>query len=53
VLDVLAQALGVGSTGRAKSNGLARLAGQWSDDEHETFERANAATEQIDQELWR
>lgn len=35
-----------------RSNGLARLAGTWSDEEHEQFEAAIAATEEIDDELW-
>ena len=52
VLDVLERALGVGR-GRRRSNGLAELAGTWSDEEHERFEAAIASTEQIDEELWR
>jgi hypothetical protein len=51
VLDLLSQAVGLGH-GR-RSNGLAQLAGSWSDEEHEVFERAVAETEQIDEELWR
>lgn len=50
VLDVLERALGVG---RSRSNGLAELAGSWSEAEHESFEKAIAATEQVDEELWR
>ena len=52
VLDLLEQALGVGAT-RRRSNGLAALAGTWSEEELERFEDAIAAHEQIDEELWR
>ena len=51
VLDLLRQGLGVGP--RARSNGLARVAGTWSEDEFREFEQATAAFEQIDEELWR
>jgi hypothetical protein len=50
VLDLLSQAAGIG--GR-RSNGVAELAGTWSREEHDAFERAVAETEQIDEELWR
>jgi len=52
VLDLLEQALGVGNT-RRRSNGLAALAGTWSEEEFERFEEAIAAHEQVDEELWR
>ncbi len=52
VLQLLSQGLGVG-IGRSRKNGLARLAGTWTVDEHEQFETAIASTEQIDEELWR
>jgi len=52
VLGLLEQALGVGA-GRRRSNGLAALAGTWSEEEFERFEEAIAAHEQIDEELWR
>lgn len=52
VIELLGQSLGVGE-GRRRSNGLARLAGTWTPEEHERFEAAVAATEQIDEELWR
>ena len=52
VLDLLAQGLGLDADG-TRSNGLARLAGTWSAQEHRDFEAAIAATEQIDEELWR
>ena len=51
VLELLAQALGV-TSGR-RSNGLGELAGTWSPEEHEVFERAIAESERIDEELWR
>jgi hypothetical protein len=51
VLDLLSQAVGLGRARR--SNGLAQLAGKWSEEEHAAFERALAHMEQIDEELWR
>lgn len=50
VIELLTQGLGVGT---ARSNGLARLAGRWSEEEFEEFERAVAPFEEIDEELWR
>lgn len=50
VIDLLSQGLGVGGP---RSNGLGRLAGRWSEAELEEFERAVAAFEEIDDELWR
>ena len=50
VLDLLRQGLGVGP--RARSNGLARLAGTWSEEEFREFEEATAFFEQVDEELW-
>lgn len=52
VLDVLAERLGVGDAG-PRRNGLARLAGTWSREDHAQFEKAVATGEQIDDELWR
>ncbi len=52
VIELLRQVLGVGS-GRKRSNGLARLAGTWTEEELEQFETATAVTEEIDEELWR
>ncbi|MCP3962602.1 MAG: hypothetical protein GY719_32580 [bacterium] len=51
VIELLRQSLGVG-VGRKRSNGLARLAGTWTREEHEQFEAAVAVTEEIDEELW-
>lgn len=36
-----------------QSNGLAALAGGWTDEQWETFEQSVAVTEQVDEELWR
>jgi plasmid stability protein len=52
VIELLGRALGMEGQGRP-SNGLARLAGTWTEDEHQRFEAAVAVTEQIDEELWR
>ncbi|MGH3137667.1 MAG: hypothetical protein ACRDPV_14375 [Gaiellaceae bacterium] len=51
VLDLLAQALGLGST--TKTNGLEAFAGTWTQEEFDEFEAAVQFTEQIDEELWR
>ena len=52
IIDLLSQSLGV-TAGQKRRNGLARLAGTWTKEEHERFEAAISATEQIDPELWR
>ena len=49
VITLLRLALGV----QEKGNGLAKLAGTWTDEEHARFERAVAVNEQVDEELWR
>jgi plasmid stability protein len=51
-IELLRQALSQ-RTVREKSNGLVRLAGTWTEEEHERFESAVAITEQLDEELWR
>jgi len=51
VIELLRRALGV-SGGRV-SNGLASLAGTWTEEEFEQFEAAVAVTEKIDEDLWR
>ena len=38
---------------RARSNGLGRLGGGWSEKEFRDFERATAQFEEVDEELWR
>jgi plasmid stability protein len=52
VIDLLSQGLGT-KPGEHRRNGLARLAGTWTDDEFDRFEEAVAVTEEIDEELWR
>ncbi|MEE8524275.1 MAG: hypothetical protein V3T72_10115 [Thermoanaerobaculia bacterium] len=52
VIELLRDSLGVGAD-RRRSNGLARLAGNWTKEEQQQFEAAIAVTEQIDEELWR
>jgi plasmid stability protein len=52
VIELLRQALSVRPVG-AKRNGLARLAGTWTEEEYRSFEASIAMTEQIDEELWR
>jgi plasmid stability protein len=49
VIDLLKQGLGVSGT---RSNGLAPMAGQWSEEEYQDFERALAPFEELDPELW-
>ena len=51
VLDLLRQALGLGAQGR--ENGLSKLAGTWSEDEHAEFQRAVSCFDEIDEEAWR
>ena len=50
VLELLAQGLGVG---HPRSNGLAGLAGRWSEEEFCEFEDAVAFFEEPDAELWK
>lgn len=50
VLEILGTDLGI-REGR-RSNGLAELAGVWSEEELEEFEGATAGFEQVDEELW-
>ncbi|MBI3926106.1 MAG: hypothetical protein HY319_11235 [Armatimonadetes bacterium] len=52
VLDLLRQSLGL-ATRSARSNGLAELAGNWSEEEFREFSQAIAPTEEIDEEMWR
>jgi hypothetical protein len=51
-IDLLRRALGVPGP-LARSNGLATLAGTWTQAELDQFDSAIALTEQIDEELWR
>lgn len=50
VIDLLSQRLGIGTK---RSNGLARLAGDWSDDDLREFKEATAPLEEVDEEMWR
>jgi hypothetical protein len=50
VIDLLRLSLGVGGT---RSNGVARLAGTWTEAEHEEFLKAMPPFEEIDQEFWK
>ena len=50
VIDLLGQGLGVGT---ARSNGLAKLSGSWTEAEFRRFEEAVAPFEAIDPEVWR
>lgn len=49
VIELLQQGLGVGGP---RSNGLARLAGGWTEEEFREFEEAVAPFDAIDPELW-
>ena len=50
VLELLRQRLGLGTT---PSNGLARLAGRWTDLDLREFERTTQLFEEVDEEVWR
>lgn len=50
VIELLGQSLGVAGT---RSNGLARMAGTWSDEEVAEFEEAVAPFGEVDPEVWR
>ena len=53
VLALMGEALGVPDRRRARSNGLRRLAGSWSEEEFRRFEEAVAPFGEIDRELWK
>jgi hypothetical protein len=50
VIDLLQTSLGVGNV---RSNGLAKLAGTWSEKDHRDFLKGVAQFEQIDPEMWK
>jgi plasmid stability protein len=52
VIDLLKQALGIGWDSPG-ANGLEKLAGAWNQKELDSFERATAVFEHIDEEQWR
>jgi hypothetical protein len=51
-IDALARALGV-TPGEPTDNGLAALAGTWSDSDLRDFETATVVFEQVDDEIWK
>ena len=51
VVNALRRGLGLGQ-GR-RSNGLARFAGTWTEEEFAEFEKATSEFERIDEEQWR
>ena len=50
VIDVLSRGLGLGDGGRR--NGLAKLAGTWTDDDLQRFNESVAAFEAVDPDMW-
>ena len=50
VIELLRQSLGVNG---ARSNGVGRLAGTWSEAEHREFLAALSGFEEIDRDLWK
>lgn len=52
VIRLLQRALGLEPNAK-RSNGLAHLAGDWSEEEFKHFEKAIEPMEQIDEEMWR
>ena len=53
VIGLLSHALGVEGKEGVRSNGLAKLARTWTAREAAAFDKATAATRQIDEDLWR
>jgi len=51
IIEVLTQSLGA-NPDVSRKNGLSRLAGTWTAEEHRRFEADVRSTEQIDPELW-
>lgn len=51
VLDLLSRSLGV-TDGAPRRNGLAELAGTWSDEDLRAFDAAIAPLETVDDEMW-
>ena len=52
VKDVLRQGLGLGSS-RRYANGLGKLSGGWTQAELDSFEKATAVFERIDDDAWK
>lgn len=53
VLAILEQATGLTKRGREKHHDLDHLAGSWSKEQSEAFEKTLARQRKIDPELWR
>lgn len=51
--DLLRAALGLDRPPALRDNGLGKLAGTWSEEEFEEFERSRQIFESVDPELWR
>jgi hypothetical protein len=51
VIDLLNRSLGVSGDG-PRSNGLADLAGTWSQEDQREFDAAVASLESVDDEMW-
>ena len=51
VLDLLSRSLGIEAE-QPRRNGLAALAGSWSDEEQRQFDAAVAPLEAVDDEMW-
>lgn len=52
VLLLIQEAIGIAGTNR-RSNGLHKLAGTWSEDEFQNFEKDTAPFQEIDLDIWR
>ncbi|MGC2656666.1 MAG: hypothetical protein WA324_01725 [Bryobacteraceae bacterium] len=50
VIDLLEQSLGITGT---RSNGVGRLAGTWTETEHQEFLSSLTVFEEIDREFWK
>lgn len=53
VLYLLSESLGLTDTNKPKSNGLGRLAGGWSEEDLQEFNKAISDLREIDEEMWR
>jgi plasmid stability protein len=51
VIDVLSRGLGIGAEG-PRRNGLAKLAGTWTEADLQQFNEAVAAFDAVDSEMW-
>ncbi|MCC6741096.1 MAG: hypothetical protein IT452_18795 [Planctomycetia bacterium] len=52
VMDLLRRALGI-QRGKKFSNGLAKYAGGWTEEEFREFQRNLSLQRQIDEEMWK